>query len=103
MRNEKDEMIRATASPALLEEVEEIFDMAIREEWESVTTFGDAFDHVSDLSDQDEWRHLRTACRRVHIALGQYVAMTQQEIDNTVTNWGTVWAFKLGGVAYQWV
>ena len=66
MRNEKDEMIRATASPALLEEVEEIFDMAIREEWESVTTFGDAFDHVSDLSDQDEWRHLRTPCRRVH-------------------------------------
>ena len=102
---DREKVIRDTASPKLLEEISDLHELATTEEWEGIQTFYDAFREISDRADTcEEWREFRTPTRRVHIALGEYVAMSQEDIDNTQVFPASAkkWAFKLGGVAYQW-
>jgi len=102
-RKQREYIIRKNASPALLEEIEGLLEMAIMEKWESVETLEDAFEDTSEKADTiPEWKALRTPCRKVEIALGRYVPMSQSEIGRTQVTSGTKWAFKLGGVAYRW-
>jgi|14_taG_2_1085336.scaffolds.fasta_scaffold00120_14 hypothetical protein len=103
-RQKKEEIIRETASPALLEEIEMIFDEAIAGEWETVKNFYDAFRWASDKSDMwEEWAFLRTPARKVHIALGEFVPMSAEEVAESGSLNGKPWDFKMNKTPYQWV
>jgi hypothetical protein len=96
------EIIKKHSSPTLWEEVRDHSQMSIDEEWEQPYTIPQSFDWILDLAEAEpNWRSLKTPARKVAIALGIYVPMTQEEIEMTITTRGTVWDFKLGGVAYQ--
>lgn len=101
-----EDIIRKHSTPELLEEINDLYELAVWEKFESIKTFEDAFREISDRADRLEpgWEKLRTPTRRVHIALGEYVEMTQFEIENTMRFGGNrkPWDFKLGGKAYQW-
>ena len=98
-----DHIIRSTASRPLLGEVEDLLEMAVSEEWESIQTLEDAFDVISEKADNiEEWRPFRTSCRKVEIALGRYIPMSEDEILRTQVSHGTKWDFKLDGVAYKY-
>jgi hypothetical protein len=95
-------IIRNTSTPTLLKELEELLELALVEEWESIQTLEDVFEDTFNKADTiKEWKPFRTPCRRVAIALGWFVPMTQEEIDMTVTNRGSVWDFKFDGVPYK--
>lgn len=98
----EEQIIREHSTPALIQEIEALYEVAKAEEWESIKTFEDAFREVSDRADTcKSWKSLLTPARKVHIALGEYVEMTQHEIETTVCSRGKPWAFKLNGKAYQ--
>ena len=98
----KETLIRAHASPALLEEIESLLDEAISGEWESLTDFTEAFEWIEEKADTtSEWSYLRTPCRKVGIALGYYIPMTPEQVASTMTTARYPWAFKLGGTPYD--
>ena len=102
--SEKENIIRKTASRALLEEIEQLLDMALCGEWESVTNLVEAFYDTSDKADSYlEWKYLLKPSRKVHIALGEYVPMTPEQVAKTFSTNGNAWDFKLNKIPYTWV
>ena len=100
---QREQIIREKSSPALLEEMEFLLDEAINEGWEFITDLYETFRWVSEKADSfEDWVHLRTATRKVHIALGEYVAMSPEQVRDTVSTHGKVWAFKMNKIPYQW-
>ena len=100
--NEKEiiEIIKTHASKELLQEVLDHNEMS--QDWEEPYALTESFDYISNLADSEEsWKHLKTPARKVQIALGEYVAMTEEDIENTWRSDGKKWDFKLGGIAYS--
>jgi len=58
----------------LLLEIEEVFCNLDEQDFE------EAFRIVSDRSDEEGWEYLKIPCRRVHIALGEYVEISPEQI-----------------------
>lgn len=77
-------------------EVFQLFEDAINEDWESITTLQEAFDHISDNAEDPESKYsqYRAQCRKVDIFLGNWVRMPDDEFY-----FGTP-AFKLRGIKY---
>ena len=92
--------IQAEATPLLMGFIKELIDLS--EDWEDVHTVETAFEEMSDRSDHEGWSNLKNPCRRVHIALGHYVEISSEEMESTIVTSGKPYAFKLGGVYYQW-
>ena len=61
----------------------------------------DAFLDALDVAESNQERALLKECRAILIGLGYYVEMTQDEISQTQVSRGTVWDFKIKGVAYR--
>jgi hypothetical protein len=97
-----EQIIRDSASPMLLQEVDDYLEMAIEEQWESVTCLEDAFREISDRSDQDGWENFVKPVRKVHIALGEYVPISEEDIAMTWCSSGKAWDFKMDGIKYRW-
>ena len=100
--NEKEiiEIIKTHASKELLQEVLDHNEMS--QDWEEPYALAESFDYIADLAESEgSWKHLKTPARKVQIALGEYVAMTEDEIENTWRSDGKKWDFKLGGIAYS--
>lgn len=55
---------------------------------------------IEERAEEDGPRSLLIAARRLLIQLGFYRWMPPEEQAQTTVSRGTVWAFKLGGVAY---
>ena len=93
------EIIKTHASKELWQEVLDHNQMS--QDWEEPYPLTESWDYISDLAEcEDSWKRFKTPARKVQIALGEYVAMTEDEIENTWVSHGKKWAFKLGGVAY---
>jgi len=93
--------IKKHSTPEMWSRIIDLHETSIKEEWDEPYSIKDSFDHIDDQSDEHGHKHLQTPCRKVNIALGVYVPMTQEQIDNTVVSHGKKWDFKLGGVAYR--
>lgn len=63
----------------------------------------DAFDDVTRFAENNRDNNLLKMCRKIEIAVGQCVPMSQKDIDNTVVTSGTPWDFKLNGIPYVYV
>ena len=104
MKMTKKEIIKTIkkhSTPEMWSRIIDLHETSIKEEWDEPYSIKDSFDHIDDQSDEHGHKHLQTPCRKVNIALGVYVPMTQEQIDNTVVSHGKKWDFKLGGVAYR--
>jgi len=101
--NEKEieTIIQTNSTDKLWREIVELRETSINEDWNEPYSIAESFDHLDHMSDEPHYQYLRTPCRKVNIALGVYVPMTQEQIDNTNVSHGKKWCFKLGGVAYQ--
>ena len=100
--NQKEiiEIIKTHASKELWKEVLDHNYMS--QDWDEPYTLTESFDYVSELAEcGDLWKHLKTPARKVQIALGEYVPMTEEQIENTYVSHGKKWDFKLGGIAYK--
>ena len=89
------EIIKQAATPMLLLEIEEVFCNLDEQDFE------EAFRIVSDRSDEEGWEYLKIPCRRVHIALGEYVEISPEQIAECGGN-ARPWDFQYKGKRYQW-
>lgn len=102
MEMNREEIIKATATKALMDEINYLVETSEYEEWEEIHTVESAFTYVSELSDEGGWERLRTPVNKVHIALGDLVERPLEFFDDVVTNRGTRWDLKLEGKYYTW-
>ena len=98
---EINSIIKKNSTTKLWTEIINLHQESINACWDEPYSIKDCFDHLDDQSDGMSYKHLQTPCRRVNIALGVYVPMSQEQIDNTVVSHGKKWDFKLDGVAYM--
>lgn len=94
----QEEIIQKTASKRLLEEINELVEMSVLEEWEEPHTIKTAFDQVDD----HEW--FPRDVLKVHIALGNYKPMTDAEYESIACSHGQARSHpKVDGVRHEWV
>ena len=93
--------IKKHSTQKLWSEIIDFHEKSINEKWEEPYSIKDSFDYMDDLSYEPGYKHLQTPCRKVNIALGVYVPMTQEQIESTFVSHGKKWDFKLGGLAYR--
>ena len=61
----------------------------------------DAVEQAERYAEDTGDRRMLLRVRRMLIAAGYYRPMSPEEIERTQVTSGSVWAFRLGGVAYQ--
>jgi len=95
----REETIKKHSNKLLLDLINELIELS--EDWEETHTVETAFEEMSDRSEYEGWGNIKTPCRRVHIALGDYVEISKEEMESTIVTSGKPYAFKLKGVFYQ--
>lgn len=96
-RDEMNKLIRNTAHPVLMDEIE--FHMDLERDGEAYDEVCGLLD-VEDRAEMNSERKMLTEARRALVALGFYRPMPKEEIDNTYVTHGTKWHFKMNNVAY---
>lgn len=101
---EKEIIIQKTASKTLWKEVVDHSDMSIQEEWECPYNRTESFYWIAELTEcAPEWKSLKRAVMKVHIALGDFVPISQEDYDNVYSSGDKRRDYpKFEGVRYQW-
>lgn len=75
--------------------------LGVQVESDQVSDVVDAVFQVETFAEENRDRQMLTLVRQMLIAAGYYVPMDASEIARSFTTRGTVWNFKLDGVAYR--
>jgi len=100
----KDQIILGAATPYVLRELRYLIDEVEHdaEDWPHGYTLADAFEDFASVVEEngDASQRVRRNIKQIHIALGDAVAMSDDEIARTISTGKAYW-FMLDGKKYK--